>query len=107
MMIDVGAERQVIGVINERSSPPQTGVLWRESCRVPRLRELLTDPAECLVAMETTAHHWRNLFAWLAIEGFSVALIDPCQVEGYLRPRSLCKLAFGSSPMTYIQRPFT
>jgi transposase len=48
-----------------------------------RIRELLGDPGDVLVAMEATGIYWRNLFAFLVAEGFSVALVNPLRTNRF------------------------
>jgi transposase len=33
--------------------------------------------------MEATGHYWRNLFAWLLSQGFSVALLNPLRTRRF------------------------
>ena len=53
--------------------PPGTGGFARSS----------GSPADCLIAMEATGHYWKNLFAWLTSEGFSIALINPIRTRRF------------------------
>ncbi len=82
--IDIAAEYHVVAVVDENGAvllrPVSVG---EEAAGYRRLRELLGDPANCLVATEATGHYWRNLFAWLAAEGFSVALINPLRTRRF------------------------
>ena len=48
-----------------------------------KLRELLGTPDDALVAMEATGHYWQNLFAYLASEGFAVALLNPLRTRRF------------------------
>lgn len=48
-----------------------------------KLRELLGSPEDVLVAMEATGHYWQNLFAYLAGEGFAVALLNPLRTRRF------------------------
>jgi transposase len=48
-----------------------------------RLRELLGDPDGQMVAMEATGIYWRNLFAALVTDGFSVALVNPLRTNRF------------------------
>jgi transposase len=34
--------------------------------------------------MEATGRYWRNLFAWLAAEGFSIALLNPIRMRRFV-----------------------
>ena len=76
--IDIGAERHAVAMVDEAGNilhkPESVG---EEAAGYRRLRALLGDPSDCLVAMEATGHYWKNLFSWLTAEGFSIALINP------------------------------
>jgi Transposase len=76
--IDIGSERHVVALVDETGAALEKPVSFGEEAAVyRRLRELLGDPADCLVAMEATGHYWRNLFAFLVAEGFTIALVNP------------------------------
>ncbi len=82
--IDIGAERHVVAIVDDSGAILQRPVSFgEEAAGYRRLRELLSDPADCRVAMEATGHYWRNLFAWLTNEGFSVALINPLRTRRF------------------------
>lgn len=82
--IDVGAEKHVVAEVNEVSEVLRKPVAFAESADgYARLKELLGEPAEVLVAMEATGHYWRNLFAFLASEGFAVALLNPVRTSRF------------------------
>ncbi len=82
--IDIGSERHVVAVVDEHLAvlvkPTPFG---EEAIGYQRLVELLGSPQDCLVAMEATGHYWRNLFAYLVSEGFSVALINPLRTRRF------------------------
>jgi transposase len=68
--IDVAAERHYVAVVDETGDVLQKPTaVSEEAAGYRQLRELLGEP-EDLVAMEATGHYWRNLFAFLAAEGF-------------------------------------
>ena len=54
-----------------------------EAAGYRRLAELLGSPQGCLVAMEATGHYWRNLFAYLVAESFTVALLNPVRTRRF------------------------
>src|SRR5258708_19909766 len=54
-----------------------------EAVGYQRVREVLGDPNDCLVAMEATGHYWRNLFAFLVGHGFKVALLNPLRTRRF------------------------
>jgi transposase len=82
--IDIGSERHVVAVVDEHR-----GVLVRptpfreEAAGYQQLMKLLGSPQDCLVAMEATGHYWRNLFACLVSEGFTVALLNPIRTRRF------------------------
>ena len=82
--IDIGAERHAVAVVNEAGNilhkPESVG---EEAAGYRRLRALLGDPSDCLVAMEATGHYWKNLFSWLTAEGFLIALINPIRTRRF------------------------
>jgi len=82
--IDIGAERHVVAVVDESGAILHRPVSFgEEAAGYRRLRELLGNPADYLAAMEATGHYWRNLFAWLTAEGFSIALINPLRTRRF------------------------
>src|SRR6266851_5148179 len=77
--IDIGGERHALAVVDEDGTVLTKSTFFgEEAAGYRRLRELLGNPNDCLVAMEATGHYWRNLFAFLASLGFEVALLIPC-----------------------------
>ena len=82
--IDIGAEHHVVAVVDEIGAILHRPLSFgEEAAGYRRLRELLGSPTDCLVAMEATGHYWRNLFAWLTAEHFSVALINPLRTRRF------------------------
>jgi transposase len=69
--IDVGAENHMVAAFGE------------DAAGYRRLRELLGDPDGQMVAMEATGIYWRNLFAALVTDGFSVALVNPLRTNRF------------------------
>jgi transposase len=82
--IDIGSERHVVAVVDEHGAvllkPTPFG---EEAAGYQRLMELLGSPQGGLVAMEATGHYWRNLFAYLVAEGFTVALLNPVRTRRF------------------------
>jgi transposase len=82
--IDIGAEHHVVAAVDEDES-----VLVRptrvseDRAGYERLREALGSPKDALVAMEATGHYWQNLFAFLAGEGYRVALLNPLRTHRF------------------------
>jgi len=82
--VDIGSERHVVAVVDEHGAvllkPTPFG---EEAAGYRRLAELLGSPQGCLVAMEATGHYWRNLFAYLVAESFTVALLNPVRTRRF------------------------
>jgi transposase len=82
--IDIGAEHHAVAVVDDEGrilhKPESVG---EEAAGYRRLRALLGSPEDCLIAMEATGHYWKNLFAWLTSEGFSIALINPIRTRRF------------------------
>lgn len=82
--IDVGSERHAVAIVNEDGEVLHGSLsISEDSVGYQRLCHLLGDPTDCLVAMEATGHYWRNLFAFLTLEGFSIALINPLRTRRF------------------------
>lgn len=82
--IDIASETHVVAVVDEHSKPLSGPTSFREDVvGYTRLRELLGAPQDVLVAMEATGHYWQNLFAFLAAEGFTLALLNPLRTRRF------------------------
>ena len=82
--IDIGGECHAVAVVNDNGVLLVRSTLFgEEAVGYQRLRELLGDPNDCLVAMEATGHYWRNLFAFLVGHGFKVALLNPLRTRRF------------------------
>jgi transposase len=82
--IDVAAERHYVAIVDETGAVLQKPTpVSEEATGYRQLRELLGNPEDCLVAMEATGHYWRNLFTFLAGEGFSIALLNPLRTRRF------------------------
>lgn len=82
--IDIGSERHSIAIVDERGDVLQRPVsITEDATGYRRLRDLLGDTADCLVAMEATGHYWKNLFASLTTEGFAISLINPIRTRRF------------------------
>jgi transposase len=80
--IDIGGEHHAVAVVNDHGALLVRSTLFgEEAVGYERLRELLGDPDDCLVAMEATGHYWRNLFAFLVGHGFKVSLLNPLRTR--------------------------
>jgi transposase len=82
--IDVAAERHYVAIVDETGAVLQRPTaVSEEASGYRQLRELLGEPEDCVVAMEATGHYWRNLFTFLAAEGFSIALLNPLRARRF------------------------
>lgn len=82
--IDIASEMHVAAVVDEASQVVVRPTAFGEDAAgYARLRELLGSPQDLLVAMEATGHYWQNLFAYLAAEGFAVALLNPLRTRRF------------------------
>ncbi len=82
--IDIGSERHVVAVVNEEGTVLQRPVSFgEEAAGYRRLRALLGESVDCLVAMEATGHYWLNIFSSLTANGFAVAVINPLRTRRF------------------------
>lgn len=87
--IDIGGERHAMAVVNEDSVVLTNPTFFTEDAAGYRkLRELLGDPDDYLIAMESTEHYWCNLFAFLVGEGFRIANSQPAADSPLRRGRT-------------------
>jgi transposase len=82
--IDIGSEKHVVAIVD------RDGMIVRKATEFgedddgyAKLRALLGPSDEALVAMEATGHYWQNLFAFLACEGFQIALLNPMRTHHF------------------------
>lgn len=54
-----------------------------EAAGYAKLLDLLGPPEQALIAMEATGHYWQNLFAVLAAQGYSIALLNPLRTHRF------------------------
>jgi transposase len=82
--IDVAAELHVVAAVNDRGDVVLKPTPFTEDgSGYRKLRELLSEAVDTLVAMEATGHYWQNLFAMLAAEGFAIALVNPLRTRRF------------------------
>ncbi len=82
--IDIGGERHAVAVVNEGGAVVVKSTFFGEDAAgYQRVRDLLGDPHDCVVAMEATGHYWRNLCAFLVGQGFKVALLNPLRTRRF------------------------
>ena len=75
--IDVASEDHVFAVVDEQERVLVKPTSFREEeVGYRKLMEALGDPSQALVAMEATGHYWKNLFAALSAQRYSVALLN-------------------------------
>lgn len=82
--VDVGKESHVVAVVEESQAVlvrPTT--IEANDAGHGKLLELIGPPDETIVAMEATGHYWQNLFAFLASNGFSIALLNPLRTRRF------------------------
>lgn len=82
--IDIGAEQHVVAVVDDTGATITKPTTFAEDASgYDRVRSLLGDPKDLLVAMEATGHYWQNLFAVLAGHGYSIALLNPLRTSRF------------------------
>jgi transposase len=82
--IDIASEMHTVAVANEASEVLLKATSFSEDADgYQRLRGLLGSPQDCLIAMEATGHYWQNLFAFLAGDGFVIALLNPLRTRRF------------------------
>lgn len=82
--IDIASETHVAGVVGETGEVLVKATPFAEDAPgYAKLFGLLGPPGEVLVAMEATGHYWKNLFAALAAQGYTVALINPLRTHRF------------------------
>jgi len=82
--IDIGSERHVVAVVDERTEIVVTPDGFGEDAEgYGKLMAQLGDPSDVLVALEATGHYWQNLFAVLAGRGFQVAVLNPLSARRF------------------------
>jgi transposase len=82
--IDIGSERHVVAVVDERTEVVVTPTGFGEDAAgYASLLAQLGEPGDMLIAMEATGHYWKNLFAVLTGRGFAVALLNPLSTRRF------------------------
>lgn len=82
--VDIGKAEHVVGAVDEAQAVilvPTT--VTEDAAGYARLRDLLGPPDQALVAMEATGHYWQNVFAFLASEGYAIALLNPLRTRRF------------------------
>jgi transposase len=82
--VDIASETHVVAVVDEKSKVLVKPTPFTEDARgYEKLRDLLGEAEDTLVAMEATGHYWKNLFATLVARGFLVALLNPLRTRRF------------------------
>lgn len=82
--IDIGADHHVIAVVDDTGATITKSTSFAEDAAgYERVRNVLGEPSDVLVAMEATGHYWQNLFAVLASHGFAIALLNPLRTSRF------------------------
>lgn len=82
--IDIGAESHVVAIVDEVGRVVRKPTPCSEDAEgYAKVRSLLGAPDDTLCAMEATGHYWQNLFAFLATEGFQIALLNPLRTHRF------------------------
>lgn len=56
-----------------------------------RFRELGIEQEDCIICMESTAHYWISLYAYLVDLGFSVAVVNPIMTDAFRKADTVRK----------------
>lgn len=82
--IDIGSEKHLVAVVDRDGNVIRKPTEFHEDDGgYAKLRSLLGPSEDALVAMEATGHYWQNLFAFLASEGFKIALVNPMRTHHF------------------------
>ena len=82
--VDIGKESHVVAVVDESQAVlVKPTAVAADAAGHAKLLELLGASESAVVAMEATGHYWQNLFAFLAANGFSVALLNPLRTRRF------------------------
>lgn len=82
--IDVGSQTHMLAMVDEslqvRLKPSSFG---EDASGYQKLRKLLAEPSDCLIAMEATGHYGKNLLVTLLGWGFPVAVLNPLRTRRF------------------------
>src|ERR1700737_3757533 len=82
--IDIASETHAVAVVDEKSDVLVKAKPFSEDADgYGKLLGLIGPAADTLVAMEATGHYWKNLFVYLAVNGFAVALVNPLRTHRF------------------------
>lgn len=84
--IDIGSDKHFIAIVDEAGRVLHKPVSLTENADgYEKLRALLGEPTDALVAMEATGHYWQNLFAFIHTAGFAVVLLNPSRTAAFAK----------------------
>lgn len=82
--IDIASERHVVAVVDEGGNVVARPTAFGEDAAGYRtLLEAAGPAADTLIALEATGHYWKNVFAFLAGQGYAVALVNPLRTRRF------------------------
>jgi len=82
--IDIASEQHVVAVVDEGGNVVARPTPFGEDAAGYRaLLEAAAAPGDTLVALEATGHYWKNVFAFLAGQGYAVALVNPLRTRRF------------------------
>lgn len=82
--IDIASQTHVLAVVDDEGNVVVRATPFEENAEgYAKLRELLGNGSETVVAFEATGHYWRNLAAALAADGFGLVLLNPIRTRRY------------------------
>ena len=82
--IDVGSLTHVLAMVNEALEVLLKPTSFGEDAGgYEKLRKLLEEPTECLIALEATGHYGKNLLITLVGWGFPVAVLNPLRTRRF------------------------
>lgn len=82
--IDIASEVHVAAGVDDEDQIVLKSTRFEESGEGhEKLVALLGSPEQTLVVLESTGHHWQNVFATLVSGGFAVAVVNPLAVRRF------------------------
>jgi transposase len=109
--IDVGSQNHLVAIVNEVVQVLLKPTSFAEDAGgYDKLRKLLGEPTDCLVAMETTGHYGKNLLLTLVGWSFPVAVLNPLRTrrfaeEDLTRAKTDSVDALGIARFAALKRP--
>jgi transposase len=82
--IDVGSQSHLVAIVDEVVQVLLKPTSFAEDAAgYDKLRKLLGEATDCLVAMEATGHYGKNLLLTLVAWGFPVAVLNPLRTRRF------------------------